>query len=129
MTDGLGPEISPFSQWNVDVEEDTLLAEWTFDATIIDVVWIWSDLDFGTGITGASFDPSSTWGTLGSLSFTSDSVTYINDGGENTVSVGDYLLINIETSQVPLPASSLLLLGGLGAAAFFRRAAGRSTRG
>ncbi len=125
VTAGLGPELSLFNQFTVDVEANTLRIDWIFSSVgiISNLNFLWSDLDLGTGITNATIDASSTWGLDGILNFTDSTVDFVNNG-DSTVAVGDYLLINLtsDMAPVPLPATLPLLAAGLlGAGIYGRR--------
>jgi PEP-CTERM motif len=116
VLDGL-PELSLFGQFQVDVEEDYLQINWIFTASNItpDLNFLWTSLNAGSPILGASIDPSSTWGTspLASISFTADSVSLTNNN-DNDVTTGDFVRINLDLGPaVPEPGTIALVGFGL----------------
>jgi hypothetical protein len=112
-----GPEITPFGQDEIDVEDFSIKATWLIDSTSIinpgHWIFSWNPADYT--ITSAAVDASSTlhYG----LSFTPSSVTLDISG--IPVRVGDFVLVNL--TPVPEPSTWSLIGLGLAGAAFFRR--------
>ena len=82
--------------------------------------WVFSGLTFGTGITSLSLF---SYGIIGldltRLSFTSDTISVNLQG--LTVAANNGWRIQLNPAAVPVPASGLLLMAGLGGLALARR--------
>lgn len=123
VTEGLGPELTLFNQFAIDVEAYSLKLEWLFNSSgvISGLNLVWSDLFSGVPgeIVGATVDGSSTWAVDVVPVFDANSVTFTNNG-DSTVAVGDFILINLEVrNEIPAPLPLALIglgLAGLGLA-------------
>ena len=122
VTDGLGPELTPFNQWALDVEADTIRVTWLENDSRLT-----SPLDFIVGdildgISSVSVDPSST-SLPTALSFTNTSVDINLDGGGAVVAQTFILIdVNHQVQRVPEPATAALLLAALSGLALIRLA-------
>jgi len=109
VTQGLGPELTPFGQWTLDVEADTVVIEFLVSGPFV------SPLDFilsgiSGGISAVTVDPSSTFLPT-ALNLTATSI----DINLDNVSVTEhqFLVLHVTQSEsVPEPTSLALL--GLG---------------
>ncbi|MEW5756193.1 MAG: PEP-CTERM sorting domain-containing protein [Pseudomonadota bacterium] len=108
-----GPELTPFNQFEVNVEDDFLRVDWLISSNYIinpgHFYFSWDSLDFS--ISNAVLDSSSTLAY--SFEFTESSVNIDISG--IPVSVGDFVKINLTSTSVPEPGPiALLSLGLLG---------------
>lgn len=121
VTDGLGPELTPFNQWALDVEADTIQVTWlrNFSSLASPLDFIVGDI-LG-GISSVSVDPSSTYLPT-ALSFSNTSIDINLDGGGPVVAQTFILLdVNHQVQRVPEPATATLLLAALLGLALARR--------
>jgi hypothetical protein len=111
VTAGLGPELTPFNQWSLDVEASTIKFTWLFNSAMI------SQVDFTlSGITGGlasvTVDPSSTFLPT-ALTFTQTAID-VNLNNQSATT-GRFLLLNVnQDATVPEPTSLALASFALG---------------
>jgi hypothetical protein len=108
-----GPELTPYGQFEVNVEDEYLRIDWLISATIIDpahLIFSWDVSDFS--LDDATLDPTSTL----AYDFTFSASTVNIDVGGIPVLTGDFVKINL----VPEPAS-IGLLGLISGGIYFAR--------
>ncbi|MBV7257030.1 hypothetical protein KCG44_09570 [Pacificimonas sp. WHA3] len=108
------PELTLFDSIIIDVEANTLRIAWDFESTRIinGIELLLSDLS--ETLTGASINQVSTYAIGDELIVTPSSVLLI--GTDESVAVGDFVLIDLEFGQVSAPPVlglfGLALIGG-----------------
>ena len=107
-----GSELTPFGQFEVNVEDDFLRVGWLISSSSIinpgHFVFAWDAADFS--IVDATLDALSTLAY--SFSFTDSSVSI--DFSGVPVTRGDFVQVNLTSTSVPVPEPSSMALLALG---------------